>query len=204
MPPWLTVLFLPSVRSANGARCPGPSRWAATGSSQQAQPTRISVSAPADSGAGEISAQPLLIHPLLIPFLLIPDRKSKDGQRTTADRLNTAPTHFNSQEGTKDYTPSFNQKQGGKTMSNTEITATVTQLQELRRMQEELTAEIEALTDAIKAHMGTQELLLAGPYKITWKPVTSSRIDTTALKKALPDIAAKYTKTTTTRRFEIR
>ena len=89
-------------------------------------------------------------------------------------------------------------------MSNTEITAAVTQLQELRRMQEELTAEIETLTDAIKAHMGTQELLLAGPYKITWKAVTSSRIDTTALKKALPDIAAQYTKTTTTRRFEIR
>lgn len=84
------------------------------------------------------------------------------------------------------------------------ITATVTQLQELRRMQEELTAEIEALTDAIKAAMGAQELLLAGPYKVTWKPVTSSRIDTTALKKALPDIAAQYTKTTTTRRFEIR
>lgn len=89
-------------------------------------------------------------------------------------------------------------------MSNTEITAAVTQLQELRRMQEELTAEIDHLTDAIKAHMGTQELLLAGPYKITWKPVTSSRIDTNALKKALPDIAAQYTKTTTTRRFEIR
>ena len=89
-------------------------------------------------------------------------------------------------------------------MSNTEITAAVTKLQELRRMQEELTAEIETLTDAIKAHMGTQELLLAGPYKVTWKAVTSSRIDTTALKKALPDIAAQYTKTTTTRRFEIR
>ena len=89
-------------------------------------------------------------------------------------------------------------------MSNTEITAAVTQLQELRRMQEELTAEIETLTDAIKAHMGENELLLAGPYKITWKAVTSSRIDTTALKKALPDIAAQYTKTTTTRRFEIR
>ena len=89
-------------------------------------------------------------------------------------------------------------------MPTTEITAAVTQLQELRRMQEELTAEIETLTDAIKAHMGTQELLLAGPYKVTWKAVTSSRIDTTALKKALPDIAAQYTKTTTTRRFEIR
>ena len=49
-------------------------------------------------------------------------------------------------------------------MSTAEITAKVTELQELRRMQEELSAEIESLTDLIKAHMGDTELLLAGPY----------------------------------------
>lgn len=88
-------------------------------------------------------------------------------------------------------------------MSTSEITAKVTELQELRRMQEELSAEIEALTDLIKNHMGEQELLLAGPYKVTYKPVTTTRIDTTALKKALPDIAERFSKTTTTRRFTI-
>ena len=88
-------------------------------------------------------------------------------------------------------------------MSTAEITAKVTELQELRRMQEELEAEITALTDAIKGIMGEPETLTAGPYKITYKPVTSSRIDTAALKKALPDIAAQYTKTTTTRRFTV-
>lgn len=88
-------------------------------------------------------------------------------------------------------------------MSNSEIITALSELQELRRMQEELTAEIEALQDKIKDHMGEQELLLAGPYKVTWKPVTTTRIDTTALKKALPDIAAQYTKTTTTRRFTV-
>lgn len=88
-------------------------------------------------------------------------------------------------------------------MSTSEITAKVTELQELRRMQEELSAEIEALTDLIKTHMGEQELLLAGPYKVTYKPVTTTRIDTTALKKALPDIAERFSKTTTTRRFTI-
>lgn len=88
-------------------------------------------------------------------------------------------------------------------MSTAEITAKVTELQELRRMQEELEAEITALTDAIKGIMGEAETLTAGPYKITYKPVTSSRIDTAALKKALPDIAAQYTKTTTTRRFTV-
>ena len=88
-------------------------------------------------------------------------------------------------------------------MSTAEITAKVTELQELRRMQEELETEITALTDAIKGIMGEAETLTAGPYKITYKPVTSSHIDTAALKKALPDIAAQYTKTTTIRRFTV-
>jgi len=88
-------------------------------------------------------------------------------------------------------------------MSTNEIITALSELQELRRMQEELTAEIEALQDKIKNHMGDQELLLAGPYKVTWKPITTTRIDTTALKKALPDIAERFSKTTTTRRFTI-
>ena len=88
-------------------------------------------------------------------------------------------------------------------MSITEITAKVTEYQELKRMLEEIEAEMTALQDEIKAHMGDSELRMAGPYKVTYKNVTSSRVDTTALKKALPDIAAQYTKTTTTRRFTV-
>lgn len=89
-------------------------------------------------------------------------------------------------------------------MSITEITAKVTEYQELKRMLEEIEAEMSALQDEIKAHMGVSELLIAGPYKVTWKTVTSSRLDTTALKKALPDVAAQYTRTSTTRRFEVK
>ena len=43
----------------------------------------------------------------------------------------------------------------------------IRELLELRRMQEELTTEIEALTDAIKAEMGDSESLCAGAYNIT-------------------------------------
>ena len=89
-------------------------------------------------------------------------------------------------------------------MSTSELINAVTEMQELRRMQEELEAEITALQDTIKNYMGERENLTAGPYKITWKPVTSSRIDTTALKNDLPDIAQQYTKTTTTRRFIVK
>lgn len=77
----------------------------------------------------------------------------------------------------------------------------VHELMELKRMREELDAEITAAEDAIKAAMGDEETLVAGAYKVTWKPVTSSRIDTAALKKALPDIAEAFTKATTCRRF---
>ena len=49
--------------------------------------------------------------------------------------------------------------------------------------------------------MGDAEEVHAGEYKITRKAVTSSRIDTAALKKALPDLAQQFTKTTTARRF---
>lgn len=86
-------------------------------------------------------------------------------------------------------------------MSQQEIVATVTELQELRRMQEELEAAIEAAQDKIKAHMGDAEELTAGAFKVTWKPATSNRLDTTALKRALPEIVERFTKTTTARRF---
>ena len=88
-------------------------------------------------------------------------------------------------------------------MSNIEIQGRVNDLRELRRMADELQAEIDAITDSIKAHMdatGADELAGAD-YKITWKPVTSVRLDTAALRKALPEIAERFSKTTTARRF---
>ena len=75
------------------------------------------------------------------------------------------------------------------------------ELMELKRLREELEAEITTLEDGIKAAMGEEETLTAGAYKVTWKQVTTSRIDAAALKKALPEIAEAYTKTTTYRRF---
>lgn len=88
-------------------------------------------------------------------------------------------------------------------MSQNELTAKIRELRELKRMQEELAAEIETLQDTIKAHMDAAQVdtLTGTDYKVTYKAVTSSRLDTSALKKALPDIAAQYTKATTTRRF---
>ena len=88
-------------------------------------------------------------------------------------------------------------------MSNPNLTPKITELLELKRMRDELDAEIAAAEDEIKAAMGDEDTLLAGPFKVTWKTITSSRLDSTALKKALPEIAARFMKQTTTRRFSI-
>ena len=88
-------------------------------------------------------------------------------------------------------------------MSTNEIQDKVDNLRELRRMADELEAEIIAIQDAIKAHMDaiSADELTGTDYKITWKAITSTRLDTAALKKALPEIAERFTKATTTRRF---
>ena len=90
-------------------------------------------------------------------------------------------------------------------MSNHELSAKIRELRELRRMADEIAAEIDGIADTIKAHMDAAQVdtLTGADYKVTYKAVTSSRLDTSALKKAMPDIAERFTKQTTTRRFLI-
>ena len=86
-------------------------------------------------------------------------------------------------------------------MSINEMERKARELRQLQALIDEATAEAEAIKDALKAAMGDAESVQAGEYKITWKTVTSARIDTAALRKALPDLAQQFTKTTTARRF---
>lgn len=88
-------------------------------------------------------------------------------------------------------------------MSVHEIEAKVRELRQIQVLIEEAQAEAEAIKDAIKAIMGDSESIQAGEYKVTWKTITSSRIDTAALKKALPDVAERFTKESTVRRFNV-
>lgn len=88
-------------------------------------------------------------------------------------------------------------------MSMNELESKVNELRELKRMQDELAAEIAATEDSLKAYMtanGADEL--HGPsFRITWKEVTSSRLDSKALKVAAPELWQRFTKQTTARRF---
>ena len=88
-------------------------------------------------------------------------------------------------------------------MNIKDIEAKARELRQLQVLIEEAQEEAEALRDAIKAALGDSETVQAGEYKITWKPVTSIRIDTRALKEALPDVAERFKKETTVRRFTV-
>ena len=86
-------------------------------------------------------------------------------------------------------------------MSSYELESRIRELRQLQSLIEEAQAEAEAIKDTIKAHMGDAQELRAGEYKVTWKPVTSSRLDSKALKAAAPGLVARFTKTVTSRRF---
>lgn len=88
-------------------------------------------------------------------------------------------------------------------MSMNELQKKVDELRELRRMADELAAEITALEDGIKDHMraaGTDELH-GQSFRITWKEVTSTRLDGKAIKAELPELWSRYSRQTVCRRF---
>ena len=86
-------------------------------------------------------------------------------------------------------------------MTVAEISGKVKEIRELHRLIEDAQAVVDSLQDEIKAEMTAQETeILTGD---TWKTITSKRIDTTALKKALPDIAEQFSKISTSKRFTL-
>lgn len=88
-------------------------------------------------------------------------------------------------------------------MSTTELEVKCRELRQLQCLIDEAQAEAETIRDTIKAQLTAQGVdeLRAGEYKVTWKPVTTTRIDGRAFQQAFPDVAQAFVKTTTVRRF---
>lgn len=63
--------------------------------------------------------------------------------------------------------------------------------------------QVKALDEEIKAELGDGNHQL-GRWSVTIGTKEVSRLDTTALKKALPDIAREYTKTKTEALYQVR
>ena len=79
----------------------------------------------------------------------------------------------------------------------------VEELMELRKMIEELQAQAEVMVDEIKLFMGSEETMMAGSWKVTYKETVSRRLDTTSLKKVLGNALEDYYKTVVTRPFKV-
>lgn len=91
-------------------------------------------------------------------------------------------------------------------MSTNELQAQVQELRELRRLAAEVEAEMEAITDEIKAHMTAQgvEELTGADFKVSWKQVESRRFDKARMIAAFgQDCYDSFCRTTTARRFTV-
>ena len=75
--------------------------------------------------------------------------------------------------------------------------------QALSQQIKDLQAQQDAIAQRIKGDMGPAETATCDGWKVSWKSVTSSRIDSKRLKADLPEIAARYSKESTSRRFTI-
>ncbi len=90
-------------------------------------------------------------------------------------------------------------------MSTSVIEKKIAELKELEEMENELKAEIEAIKDELKnvlVEQNTEELVV-GTSVIRYTTVLSQRLDSTQLKKKLPEIYTAYLKQVTSKRFSI-
>lgn len=81
----------------------------------------------------------------------------------------------------------------------------IKKLQEIERQQKALEEQAEAIKAELKADLdekGTDELKTKN-FLIRWKEIVSNRLDGKALKAALPEIYAQYTRQSTSRRFTV-
>jgi predicted phage-related endonuclease len=90
-------------------------------------------------------------------------------------------------------------------MCPTHINAHIQELAKLRAMRSELEELIAHEEQELKQFMSSNELteLIGLEHKVTYKPVITTRVDTTELKRKLPEVAAQFMKSSSTMRFTI-
>lgn len=79
----------------------------------------------------------------------------------------------------------------------------VKKLQGLQSQIDALQAQVDAIKDDLKSDMGTDEERRTGNFILRYTTVNQNRIDSTALKKELPDVFNRYSKVSCYRRFSI-
>ncbi len=81
----------------------------------------------------------------------------------------------------------------------------IRKLQEIEAQQKELEAAADTIREELKADLeekGVDELKTKN-FILRWKEIISNRLDSKALKEALPDVYSQFCKTSTSRRFSV-
>jgi len=85
-----------------------------------------------------------------------------------------------------------------------QLEETVNQLAVTQAKIKELEQLVDELQAKIKEQMGEAEIAEIGSFVATWKPVTTERLDTSRLKKELPDVYKQFLTSSTSRRFSLK
>lgn len=90
-------------------------------------------------------------------------------------------------------------------MTNKQIDNRVKRLHEIEAQQQTLEAQAEAIRNELKAELENngEDEHNTGNFIIRWKEIISRRLDSKALKAALPEIFAEYSRESTSRRFTV-
>ena len=90
-------------------------------------------------------------------------------------------------------------------MTNRQLDNRVKKLQDLEAQIKALEEQADTLRDEIKADLTDkgEDEHSTGAFIIRWKEIISSRLDSKALKAALPDVFSAYSKESSSRRFTV-
>lgn len=91
-------------------------------------------------------------------------------------------------------------------LSDQALKETLTRLQRLKTKRDSINEEIDDYKHALVEHLeaiGADELTQFG-WIVSNKEVTTTKIDAKALREELPEVAARYSSTSTARRFAVR
>ena len=90
-------------------------------------------------------------------------------------------------------------------MSNREMLTKIEMLNHYEAMAAEFKKQADVIRDEIKAEMISQntETLIVDQYIVRWTDVLSQRLDSTSLKREMPEIYKIFTKQIASRRFSI-
>ena len=90
-------------------------------------------------------------------------------------------------------------------MTDRQLNNRITKLQSIEAQMKELEAQAEVIQAEFKADLGSkgEDEHNTGSFIIRWKEIISRRLDGKALKAALPDVFATYSRESISRRFTI-